>query len=171
MIWFLSLFSHGNELVSELQWKFVHFFFFFFSEHVSQPIPHFYHLRTGFVWLLGISFQLVSMLPCCSLRRRTEMKTKAGIICCIVLQILTQYLKTRDFLTGHIKYSCNPHVFFSSADQFRIFMGGYHVLIKVLGGKELFCQNTTVKSSLFLIVGLQQNLLLIQIPKYELIFT
>lgn len=115
-LWFGFLVYFPMEMNCFLNYSASLFVFFFFSEHVSQPIPHFYHLRTGFVWLLGIAFQLVSMQPCCSLRRRTEMKTKAGIICCIVLQILTQYLKTRDFLTGHIKYSCNPHVFFSSAD-------------------------------------------------------
>lgn len=51
------------------------------------------------------------------------MVSQPGFICCVVLQFLTEYLKTRDLLSCHsheVFIQSSP--IFITADKFRIFM-------------------------------------------------
>lgn len=127
VVQFLSLFSHGdeNELFFELLQKSL--FFFFFKWACLLGHPSFLSLIKGVAWLLGIAFQLASVLPYYKVCRKTEMVSQPGFTYCVVLQFLTEYLKTRDLLSYHsheVFIQSSPT--FITADKFRIFMRLWH---------------------------------------------
>lgn len=108
VIQFLSLYFHRNEneFFSELPCK------SFFQWTCLPDHPKFSSSQNWFCMAVWDHLS-AHMLSHCKVCRRTEMGTQPALTCCAVLQILTQCLKTRDWLSHH-----SHKVFMQSSSMF-----------------------------------------------------